>query len=178
MSGYPAINFTGNKRKLTDWISQQECYAGTFDDTRVSVIFSKIEKQVIVTNVCIKYTLRHSVNNTEEMVQMNGMTKKNVRIDMYEPFEAYVGSGLWNGWAIPYFEFGVAKKVMEWSNLQQENVAEIDRLTMYFDKEKDAFIERDSSGDGLEFPGTDVHTEDGVKHLYPVGGYSWIWDVC
>lgn len=77
----------------------------------------------------------------------------------------------WNGWACPWFTKEESLKIAEWLNSYI-----VDTLT--FDETKDAFkyVPQDDSGDIDYYIGADISTEDGVKHLYPIGNKSWTWD--
>ena len=87
--------------------------------------------------------------------------------------KAYIGytSGkLWNGWATPYFEFAEAKKVVEGFNETAE-------YPMQYDKVYDQFYILDKESGELEkWEGIDISTTEGIKHLYGIGAYSWVWD--
>ena len=88
---------------------------------------------------------------------------------------AYIGytSGyLWNGWATPYFEREEAIKVMEGYNECRD---ETEKMT--YDEETDTFAAWVEGYEGYEYwKGEDIQTEEGIKHLYGIGAYSWIWD--
>lgn len=87
--------------------------------------------------------------------------------------KAYIGytSGrLWNGWATPYFELEEAKRVAEGNNETAE-------YPMQYDEVYDQFYVLDTEDGELEtWKGEDIATEEGIKHLYGIGAYSWIWD--
>ena len=87
--------------------------------------------------------------------------------------KAYIGytSGrLWNGWATPYFEFEEAKRVAEGFN-------ECAEYPIQYDKVYDQFYVLDTETSELEtWKGEDIHTTLGIKHLYGIGAYSWVWD--
>lgn len=89
---------------------------------------------------------------------------------------AYIGftSGrLWNGWATPFFEVNEALAVMEDFNKNAEN-------PMQYDERFDRFIVIDSEGlqyEPLEeWKGKNIQTDEGIKHLYGIGAYCWVWD--
>ena len=100
------------------------------------------------------------------------MLRKTVFTIGDEP-KAYIGytSGrLWNGWATPYFEKAEADKVMEEFNKCAE-------FPMQYDEVYDQFYILDPEVEELEkWEGNDVPTPDGIKHLYGIGAYAWIWD--
>ena len=86
---------------------------------------------------------------------------------------AYIGytSGrLWNGWATPFFEVNEALQVMEDYNKNSEN-------PMYYDEKTDTFrIAETEYTDEEWWKGQNLKTEDGIKHLYGIGAYCWVWD--
>jgi hypothetical protein len=87
--------------------------------------------------------------------------------------KAYIGytSGrLWNGWATPHFELAEAKRVAEGFNETAE-------FPMQYDEVYDQFYILDTETSDLEtWKGIDVPTNEGIKHLYDIGAYSWVWD--
>ena len=89
--------------------------------------------------------------------------------------EAYIGytSGrLWNGWATPHFEKDEALRVMRGYNECREEAEQ-----MTYDEENDMFIAwLENYNDYDYWKGEDIQTTDGIKHLYGIGAYSWVWD--
>ena len=87
--------------------------------------------------------------------------------------QAYIGytSGrLWNGWATPYFEKEEATRVMRDFNKDAETL-------MCYDEEADTFrIAETECTDEEVWVGKDYQTDDGIKHLYGIGAYSWVWE--
>ena len=87
--------------------------------------------------------------------------------------KAYIGytSGkLWNGFATPHFELEEAKRVAEGNNETAE-------YPMQYDEIYDQFYILDTETTELEtWKGQDIQTEEGIKHLYGIGAYSWVWD--
>lgn len=87
--------------------------------------------------------------------------------------KAYIGytSGrLWNGWATPAFELAEAKRVAEGFN-------ECAEFPLQYDEVYDQFYILDTETSDLEtWKGIDIQTPDGIKHLYGIGAYSWVWD--
>lgn len=111
--------------------------------------------------------------------------------------KAYIGytSGrLWNGWATPYFELEEAKRVVEDFNkcaeypilydegIGQFFIAEPIDETKEFKKfttlEEFIALGSDMWEFGIEdkWIGEDIHTSGGIKKLYGIGAYSWVWD--
>lgn len=88
-----------------------------------------------------------------------------------EVADAYVGytSGrLWNGWATPHFELAEAMRVMQSFN-------ECAEYPMQYDEVYDQFYIMDD--EELEiWKGENCQTTEGMKHLYGIGAYSWVWD--
>jgi hypothetical protein len=87
--------------------------------------------------------------------------------------KAYIGytSGrLWNGWATPYFELEEAKRVAEGFNECAENPMQYDEVYDQF------YILDKESGELEKWVGEDIQTTEGIKHLYGIGAYSWVWD--
>ena len=87
--------------------------------------------------------------------------------------KAYIGytSGkLWNGWATPSFE-------LEESKLVAEGFNECAEYPIEYDEVYDQFYILDKETMELEtWKGIDVQTPEGIKHLYGIGAYSWVWD--
>lgn len=87
--------------------------------------------------------------------------------------QAYIGytSGKrWNGWATPHFELEEAKRVAEGFNKCAE-------YPMQYDNIYDQFYILDTETKELEtWKGTDIPTAEGIKKLYGIGAYSWVWD--
>lgn len=87
--------------------------------------------------------------------------------------KAYIGytSGKrWNGWATPHFELEEAKRVAEGFN-------ECAEYPMQYDNIYDQFYILDTETKELEtWKGIDIHTAEGIKHLYGIGAYCWVWD--
>ena len=87
--------------------------------------------------------------------------------------QAYIGytSGkLWNGWATPYFELEEAERVAKDFNKCAE-------YPMQYDNIYDQFYILDMETKELEkWQGIDISTAEGIKHLYGIGAYSWVWD--
>jgi hypothetical protein len=107
-------------------------------------------------------------------------------IEDWTVFDAYADrEDRWNGWLVPYFEIDVARKVVE------ETVAN-GGIAVY-DEANDRFLVRldargpddfsvpeanalDPENEEVEvYKGFDLETVDGPKHVYSVGGMSWIW---
>lgn len=85
----------------------------------------------------------------------------------------YTDGSRWNGWAKPRFS---KEQVLEMMAADPSGMFE----GTTYDAEKDAFIYdpewREEQGEDIAvWPGRDIETADGVKHLYEVGD-GWCWD--
>lgn len=90
-------------------------------------------------------------------------------IDCYpKAYIGYTSGKLWNGWATPYFEKEEAIRVAEGFN-------ECAEFPMQYDEIYDQFYAR-YDDDYEIWKGEDIQTADGIKHLYGIGAYCWIWD--
>jgi hypothetical protein len=83
----------------------------------------------------------------------------------------------WNGWAMPHFTKATAARIAAGNNRARRTEGEIERVR--YDSKRDAFLIDNPTlwpGEPPEvIRGEDVHTEDGVKHLYAVGAAAWTW---
>ena len=86
--------------------------------------------------------------------------------DFKFPHIGYTSGRLWNGWATPYFEVDEALEIMEEYNKERDE-------KMTYDKETDTF--RVAETEEI-YKGENCQTEEGIKHLYGIGAYCWIWD--
>ena len=86
------------------------------------------------------------------------------------PHIGYTAGIRWNGWATPHFEIDEAIKVME-----EFNACDPDEPIIY-DKASDTFMHLIDDDEIELWKGTNCQTEDGIKHLYSIGAYSWVWD--
>lgn len=100
------------------------------------------------------------------------MQKRLFTIDGFKyPHIGYTTGTRWNGWATPYFEVDEALKVMEEFNATDPE------FPITYDKETDTFsIEEIGGGNGDKWKGTNYLTDEGIKHLYGIGAYSWTWE--
>ena len=101
------------------------------------------------------------------------MQKALFTIDGFKyPHIGYTAGKRWNGWATPFFEIDEALAVMqEFNSCDPE-------FPMTYNKETDTFtIEEIGGFDGDEWKGINYQTEEGIKHLYGIGAYSWVWEL-
>lgn len=83
----------------------------------------------------------------------------------------YTSGRRWNGWATPHFELAEALEVMHEYNECS------DEILMEYDKVYDQFYKLDKDSGELEtWKGEYYNTTEGIKHLYGIGAYSWVWD--
>ncbi len=96
------------------------------------------------------------------------MYKKVFTINGKYPHIGYTDGDDWNGWATPYFEFDEAMAI---SN-------EFTQSPMYYNKEHDTFYHFGTENiSGEMWRGSDILTAEGIKHLYGIGAYSWVWEL-
>ena len=90
--------------------------------------------------------------------------------DVDGAYIGYTSGRRWNGWATPYFELAEATEVMQDFNKCADNL-------MKYDETYDQFYVWDEGNDDYEmWQGNDYETDEGIKHLYDIGAYSWVWD--
>lgn len=99
------------------------------------------------------------------------MHKTIFTIDGFAPaYIGYTDGTLWNGWATPHFEVAEALNVMHDYNKDTGN-------PMWYDKETDSFRIAETEYTSEEnWKGENIQTEEGIKHLYGIGAYCWVWD--
>lgn len=81
--------------------------------------------------------------------------------------QGYSSGEIWNGWATPHFERDDIEMWLKKSDLKYQYDANTDTITVWLSEEDDQ--------EGNPFQGQDILTEDGIKHLYPVGAWYWTW---
>lgn len=115
-----------------------------------------------------KETLKYLIEREEIK-----MRKAVFTIDGFEyPHIGYTLGDTWNGWATPYFEVDEAMKIMEEFNACEPE------FPITYNKETDTFeVEEIGGGNGDEWKGYNYQTEKGIKHLYGIGAYSWVWEI-
>ncbi len=97
------------------------------------------------------------------------MKKTRFVIDTNEKiYEGYTDGTLWNGWECPWFTKEVTEEMMR--DLNKEGVK------TEYDEERDSYIVHQIDDEPDVYDGADVVTEEGIKHLYPIGAWCWIWD--
>ena len=99
------------------------------------------------------------------------MYKTIFTIDGIAPaYIGYTSGRLWNGWATPFFEKNEALRVMQDYNKDTGN-------PMQYDEATDSFrVAETEYTDEEVWTGKNINTDDGVKHLYGIGAYCWVWD--
>ena len=82
----------------------------------------------------------------------------------------YTNGDLWNGWATPLFEKSEALRVMEDYNKNSES-------PMFYNEQYDTFYHFGTDTYGGEmWKGEKHRTAEGIKTLYGIGAYCWVWD--
>ena len=101
------------------------------------------------------------------------MYKALFTIDGFQcPHIGYTEGKRWNGWATPFFEIDEALKVMEEFNDYGPD------FPIIYNEATDTFtVEEIGGGNGDEWKGANYQTEEGIKHLYGIGAYSWVWEL-
>ena len=86
------------------------------------------------------------------------------------PHIGYTRGDDWNGWATPFFEIDEALAIMEEFNKQNPD----DQIL--YSEANDTFMRKVADDEIDLWRGKNYQTEDGVKHLYGIGAYSWTWE--
>ena len=99
------------------------------------------------------------------------MHKKLFTIDGFKyAYIGYTDGDRWNGWATPYFEKDEAMEVMKAYN-------ECTESPMFYNEDYDTFYHFGTEGNSGEmWRGEKCKTAEGIKTLYGIGAYSWVWD--
>lgn len=85
-------------------------------------------------------------------------------------FTGYTDGDEWNGWACPYFERAQAEQVLR--------ASEANGFRWRYESERDAYVvDSDRSDTSEVFVGTDIQVNGNSIRVYPVGAYSWIWEL-
>jgi hypothetical protein len=88
-------------------------------------------------------------------------------------FRAFTYGGLWNGWAMPYFDKATADSIMGAFNdvfKRRENRGTVVR----YRHEDDTYVFLDEDGEVEEYAGLKVKD----FKLYPIGTCVWTWFQC
>lgn len=86
-----------------------------------------------------------------------------------EQFDGWTDGRVWNGWAMPYFEFTEAEKV----------IGKMAADTGRYDADLDAFVTGTSDDEEETWSAEIIALPDGgAVKAYPVGAGSWIWEEC
>lgn len=84
------------------------------------------------------------------------------------PLKGWTTGELWNGWAVPYFEYEEAERVVE-------EVAAAE-LQGRYDRDRDAFVFVNENEQEQEYAAESIDTPQGQRKAYPIGAREWIWD--
>lgn len=99
-------------------------------------------------------------------------TKSKFSIDGNEAYEGFTFGQTWNGWACPYFELGTALKIAEMCSLPEEG------YTVSYNAVINAFemVESPEPEDTYNVEAQTINTVDGLKTVYALGAFGWVWD--
>ena len=87
-----------------------------------------------------------------------------------EVYIGYTDGRTWNGWATPSFEVDEALALME-------NFNKVSECRILYSKASDTFILYEPDQEVMtEYKGYNGNTTEGIKHLYDIGSWYWIWD--
>jgi hypothetical protein len=82
-------------------------------------------------------------------------------------FQGWTKGQLWNGWEMPYFEFGEAQRVIEMLTDPKGK----------YDAERDCFVSPNSDGEEDIWEAVNVTMLGGATvKVYGIGAGAWIWD--
>lgn len=87
------------------------------------------------------------------------------------PHIGYTTGTRWNGWATPYFEVDEALAIM-----QEFNADNPDEPMLYAEA-NDTFMHKIADDEIELWRGRNYETAEGIKHLYGIGAYSWVWEL-
>ena len=98
-----------------------------------------------------------------------------VRIEYGPGFNAYIEETRYQmyGSVYPLFPHEEAMRILKMINAVPDNFSK-----MNYDSGADRFEYCDFAADEIvRFSGEDVETNEGPKHLYPIGTYDWQWQI-
>ena len=88
--------------------------------------------------------------------------------DISENRKGFTCGQYWNGWECPYFEKEESADII--------NSVLGYRGSAHFDESEDSFHVQLEEGDEPEiFKGLDIVVISEIKHVYPIGAFSWCW---
>ncbi len=83
------------------------------------------------------------------------------------PFDGWTTGELWNGWAVPYFEYEEAIEVLAaLSGAGQRGE---------YHSSRDVFLAESPDGETEEYAAETIETASGRKKVYGLGARNWIW---
>lgn len=111
------------------------------------------------------------------------MKNKNYRKSTFSIFdlkfvqEGYTAEETWNGFAVPYFEFPQAYKIMEELNGNQlkEIGKSSEEYTSYYDEKTDTFHLLTEYSDPEEIKGEWITIDEQKIKVYAMGN-GWVWE--
>lgn len=90
------------------------------------------------------------------------------------PLDAWTDGETWNGWAVPYFEYGAALDLVTLYNQQHG----LRPPGAWYDAVADVFcFVLDGAAEPECFGPIPIPGAGPAAKLYPIGARAWIWDV-
>lgn len=90
--------------------------------------------------------------------------------DYPKAYIGYTNGRLWNGWETPHFELAEVLRIMADHNKETDN-------PIHYNEGIDTFyIAETEYTSGAIWEGEDCQTDEGIKHLYGIGAFFWIWE--
>ena len=84
-------------------------------------------------------------------------------LDGENEYSGYSTGNTWNGFMVPLFDYTTAEELLN---------AELEDEWIYNGK-LDAFL----TDEDEEFKGEDHYVDGEVRRLYPIGAFSWVWQI-
>ena len=105
---------------------------------------------------------------------MRKFTRVNFTMDSLpgKVYPGYTDGDDWNGWACPYFERPQAEAVLR--------ASEPNGFLWRYDADGDAYVVRYNQAEDAApevFEGIDIEVDGVLARVYPIGAYSWIWEL-
>jgi hypothetical protein len=90
--------------------------------------------------------------------------------ELKNSYAGYTAGANYNGAGTPYFEINEASALAKEFNILNP------RTPIKYKKRIDAFVYQHSDGRIEIWKGRNYLTNQGIKHLYDIGTYSWMWE--
>ena len=96
--------------------------------------------------------------------------------DVQGPYEGYTNGETWNGWAVPYFEFEVARRVAA-DYVRAEEGGDMPGASARYDEWQDAFVLNDPCyEDEAAYGALKIEVNRTEVEVYPIGAREWTWE--